>query len=145
MPPDLSAFLPYLLFQAAELTSRDFQKLYRARYGMLRTEWRVMFHLGQTGDQTAKQICENAILHKTKVSRAVKALEQKRFLSRTRIDTDRRSEMLSLTARGRAVLADLSVIAADYDSTFRTKLGARRHAELIETLQSLVELQRTRA
>ena len=43
-------FLPYLLAMAAEKTSQEFQRYYKDRYGMLRTEWRVLFHLGCYGD-----------------------------------------------------------------------------------------------
>ena len=71
---DLKDFLPYLLNQAAEEASLGFQVLYKERYGMLRTEWRVLFHLGRYGDMTAKEICDRARTHKTKVSRAVAAL-----------------------------------------------------------------------
>ena len=43
---NLHDFLPYLLNQAAEESSLAFQQIYKGRYGMLRTEWRVLFHLG---------------------------------------------------------------------------------------------------
>lgn len=123
MQSELSNFLPYLLNQAAELVSRDFQPHYKDRYGMLRTEWRVLFHLGRRGAMTARQICEQASIHKTKVSRAVVALEQKRFLSRAAVETDRRSEMLSLTRTGRAAFDDLAGAAARYDRSIEAALG----------------------
>lgn len=113
---DLSRFLPYALNQAAEATSIGFQKYYRGRYGMLRTEWRVLFHLGRYGEMTAKGICTRAGLHKTKVSRAVRALEQKRFLMRTAQAQDRRHETLSLTRQGQVVYADLYKAAKSYDA-----------------------------
>ena len=72
---DLAEFLPYLLNMAAEQAGRGFQKYYKARYGMVRTEWRVVYHLGLGGDMTARDICNRARTHKTKVSRAVAALE----------------------------------------------------------------------
>lgn len=141
---ELSDFLPYLLFQAAELTSQNFQQHYRGRYGMLRTEWRVMFHLGSTGDKTAKQVCQAASLHKTKVSRAVKALEAKRFLSRKTDEADGRREILSLTKQGKSAFADLSRVAANYDQTFVQELGAQNHAALVQTLQQLIATGKTR-
>ncbi|MEX3017753.1 MarR family winged helix-turn-helix transcriptional regulator [Gymnodinialimonas hymeniacidonis] len=112
----LPHFLPYLLNQAAEAASHEFQAYYRARYGMLRTEWRVLFHLGCYGELSAKRICELASLHKTKVSRAVAALESKRFLARTETEADRRIERLSLTASGRQTFKDLSAAAARFES-----------------------------
>jgi len=112
----LPEFLPYLLNQAAEAASREFQTHYRQRYGMLRTEWRVLFHLGLYGTLTARRICDLAGLHKTKVSRAVRALEDKRYLSKRPDDIDRRVEHLSLTAAGQAVFEDLSAAAARYEA-----------------------------
>lgn len=113
---DLTRFLPYALNQAAEATSLGFQTYYRQRYGMLRTEWRVLFHLGRYGAMTAKEICERATMHKTKVSRAVGALEQKRFLERQIQTRDRRHETLSLTRQGEGVYADLFQAAKAYDA-----------------------------
>jgi len=136
---ELSNFLPYLLNQAAEQTSRNFQRHYRDRYGMLRTEWRVLFHLGRRGTMTAKQICEQAGIHKTKVSRAVQALEDKRYLVRRTVERDRRSETLDLTKAGSAVFADLSEIAASYDRNFETLLGPRDLAALKAMLAALID------
>jgi DNA-binding MarR family transcriptional regulator len=134
----LSDFLPYLLFQAAELTSREFQQYYQDRYGMLRTEWRVLFNLGQAGDQTAKQIGDRASLHKTKVSRAVKALEQKRFLSRETMENDRRQETLSLTKKGLSAFAELSVMATEYDQTFEKSPAPPPPPATVSTLNELI-------
>lgn len=97
---DVQNFLPYLLNRAAEEASIGFQEVYKSEYGMLRTEWRVLFHLGQYGDMTANEICKRGALHKTKVSRAVSALEAKRFLNRMRQAEDKRFETLSLTSKG---------------------------------------------
>jgi DNA-binding MarR family transcriptional regulator len=105
---ELSDFTPYLLNAAAEAQSLRFSKVYKDRYGMLRTEWRVLFHLGRYGPMSAREISRRAGIHKTKVSRAVAALERKRFLERRESAGDRRVEILSLRAPGRAAFADLS-------------------------------------
>lgn len=123
-PFHLPHFLPYLLNQAAEAAGQDFQAYYRARYGMLRTEWRVLFHLGCYGPLPAKRICEMASIHKTKVSRAVAALEGKRYLSRSQVEADRRIEVLSLTAAGRNVFDDLSGAAARFEAELVNDLTA---------------------
>jgi hypothetical protein len=46
---ELSDFTPYLLNAAAEAQSLRFSRVYKDSYGMLRTEWRVLFHLGRYG------------------------------------------------------------------------------------------------
>ena len=113
---DLATFLPYLLTQAAETSSLGFQRLYKDRYGMLRTEWRVLFHLGRYGAMRASEVCRRARIHKTKVSRAVAALERRRFLTRAEDPADRRLETLSLPAAGQAAFDDLCREAQSYDA-----------------------------
>ena len=112
---DVQTFLPYLLNQAAEASSLEFQKVYKDRYGMLRNEWRVLFHLGIYGRMTASDIGARAGMHKTKISRAVQRLAERRYLLRTRDDGDRRVEHLDLTPMGRKVYSDLRAVAREYD------------------------------
>jgi len=112
---DVQTFLPYLLNQAAEASSLEFQKVYKDRYGMLRNEWRVLFHLGIYGRMTARDIGARAAMHKTKISRAVQRLAERRYLLRTRDDGDRRVEHLELTPMGRKVYSDLRAVAREYD------------------------------
>ncbi|GAB4285447.1 MAG: MarR family transcriptional regulator [Roseovarius sp.] len=126
--PDL--FLPYLLAQAAEAAGREFEAVYRARFGIRRAEWRVLFHLGQGGRMTATRIAARAALHKTKVSRAVARLAERRFVLRERCETDRRAEYLDLTAAGRAAFRDLRREAARYDARLMAAFSPRDAALL---------------
>ncbi len=137
---DLLDFMPYLLNQAAETASRAFSDTYRKKYGMLQTEWRVVFHLGRYGDMTAKDICDRARIHKTKVSRAVYALEEKRFLSRQTLSNDRRHEVLSLTDQGARVYNDLYRQAQDFDSELTAEFSADDMAKMRKMLIKIAEL-----
>ncbi|GAA6181523.1 MULTISPECIES: MarR family winged helix-turn-helix transcriptional regulator [unclassified Shimia] len=119
---DLTEFLPYLLNQAAEEASLGFQKIYKDRYGMLRSEWRVLFHLGIFGRLTATEIGSKAKVHKTKISRAVQRLTDRRFVKRARSDVDRRVEWLELTPSGQAAYEDLQAVAKAYEDKLRMQL-----------------------
>ncbi|WP_299702019.1 MarR family transcriptional regulator [uncultured Tateyamaria sp.] len=121
---DVRQFLPYLLNQAAEASSLEFQKVYKDKYGMLRNEWRVLFHLGIYGRMTASDIGARAQMHKTKISRAVQRLAERRYLTRTRADKDRRVEYLTLTPAGQQVYRDLKGIAQDYDAALTDSISA---------------------
>lgn len=134
---DLRDFTPYLLNQAAEVTSLAFQRHYRGRYGMLRNEWRVLFHLGRYGDMSARDICTRARLHKTKVSRAVSALAAKRYLTRARDEGDRRVEVLSLTAAGVRVFRDLYAAAQAFDAELIAPFTAQERDVLRRCLARL--------
>ncbi|NRB16248.1 MAG: MarR family transcriptional regulator [Rhodobacteraceae bacterium] len=120
----LQDFLPFLLNRAAEECSLEFQGEYKNRYGMLRTEWRVLFHLGIHGSLTAKDISLRAKIHKTKISRAVAKLAARRFVTRDRDENDRRAEHLALTAAGEMAYRDLRSVAKAYDAKLTSQFSA---------------------
>ena len=97
-----------------EDSSLSFQRVYKDRYGILRTEWWVLFHLGIFGQMTARDISVCARIHKTKTSRAVQKLVERRFAKRERSLKDRRQEQLELTSTGRAAYLDLRQTAYQY-------------------------------
>ena len=136
---DLRQFLPYLLNQAAEISSQSFQRIYKGRYGMLRTEWRVLFHLAIYESMTAKDICEKAMMPKTKVSRAVQRLEQRRHLLRKPDEKDRRHEWLTLTTQGRVVYEDLRAHAQQHDQILTNKLSNEEIIVLRRALDALIQ------
>jgi len=134
---ELETFLPYMLNQAAEVSSLAFQKVYKERYGMLRTEWRVLFHLGLYGQLTASEISSRARMHKTKISRAVQRLSERRFVERARDANDRRVEHLTLTSQGRAAYQDLRTVAERYERALIHDLNETETAALRRALGKL--------
>ncbi|MDF1855727.1 MarR family transcriptional regulator [Pseudooceanicola sp.] len=138
---DLSGFTPYLLNQAAEAQSVDFSSIYKNRYGMLRTEWRVLFHLGRYGPMSAKEISTLANIHKTKISRAVRALGEKQFLARETSGTDRRVEHLVLRPPGHEAFDYLVEAAAEHERALSRKLGKQNVKTLKLLLKALASRQ----
>ncbi|KAE9629005.1 MarR family transcriptional regulator [Parasedimentitalea maritima] len=133
----LQDFLPFLLNRAAEESSLEFQTQYKNRYGMLRTEWRVLFHLGIYGSLTAKEISERAKIHKTKISRAVAKLAERRFITRDRDENDRRAEHLSLTSAGETAYRDLRSVAKTYDAKLASRISKEEAVVLRQLLRKL--------
>ena len=140
---DLQDFLPYLLNQAAEATSRGFQATYRDRYGLTRTQWRVMANLGRFGAMTARDIGPISHIEKTKVSRAVAGMESEGLLIRTTSDQDRRAENLSLTPKGSAVFAEIGQRALEFDADLRKRLGPEVAARIDRILREIIALNGT--
>jgi len=137
----LEQFVPYLLNQAAEASSLAFEKIYKGRYGMLRTEWRVLFHLGLYGRMTASEISARARMHKTKISRAVHRLTERRMVTRARDADDRRLEHLTLTTKGRAAYDDLRNVAQTYEAGLLKELTAAEIKTLRIALGKLAQAQ----
>jgi DNA-binding MarR family transcriptional regulator len=103
----LEDFLPHRLNVLSSLVSQALTRVY-GRYGIGIPEWRVLVTLGESGAMTGKAIGAHTHMHKTKVSRAVAQLEQRRFLNRRTNRADLREAFLSLTPAGRAVYEELA-------------------------------------
>ena len=140
-PFDLQDFLPYLLNQAAEATSRSFEGVYKAQYGMSRTQWRVLANLGRFGAMTARDICRISHIEKTKVSRAVAGLQAEGMLSRAPSPEDGRAENLSLTPRGRETFAELGQRALAFDADLRARLGPEIAGRIDAILREIITLK----
>lgn len=133
----LETFLPYRLNQAAERVSQSFAAQYRARYQMTRPEWRTLAALGSYGLMTATEIGANSSMHKTKVSRAVRALEEKRWLKRSEHAEDRRVEHLELTHAGKRIYGEMIELARAYEQQLVGLLGTEDLAKLEAGLTAL--------
>lgn len=133
----LESFLPYRLNRLADAVSREFQKIYKDRYGLTRPEWRALATLGQSGVMTATAIGEHSSMHKTKVSRAVAELERRKWLTRTVDENDRRVELLSLTRAGEKTYRELVPLAKAFEDTLLAKLGDKERAALVKGLTAL--------
>src|SRR5215470_20185300 len=109
-PPllEIEHFLPYRLNVVAETVSRALSQLYAERYGIGVPEWRVIATLGEYERMTARDIGTHSRMHKTKVSRAVAALEKKELIERAPNEDDMREAFLALTAPGLRVHQDLA-------------------------------------
>ena len=108
-PLKLEMFLPYQLNVVSSLTSQALSRVYARRHKIGVPEWRVLVTLGQYGVMTGKAIGAHTHMHKTKVSRAVSALERRKLIVRRENRDDRREALLSLTPAGRAMRAPLPV------------------------------------
>lgn len=113
-PLKLEHFLPYQLNVVASLVSQALSRVYARRYRIGVPEWRVLVTLGQYGVMTGKAVGAHTHMHKTKVSRAVALLEQRKLLLRRSNRADKRESFLSLTATGRAMYEELAPHALDF-------------------------------
>ncbi|PWK76952.1 MarR family transcriptional regulator [Aminobacter sp. AP02] len=141
-PFDLESFLPYRLNRAAELISLSFAREYKQRYQITRPEWRTLAALGSVGRMTATQVGVHSNMHKTKVSRAVHALEQRRWLKRAEDDADRRIEHLELSVLGQKAYREIAALARAYQESLEQTLGqgaiGRIEAGLADVEQALL-------
>ncbi len=133
----LERFLPYRLNRLADAVSRDFSRLYKERFGLTRPEWRVLAALGQIGTMTATEVGRHSSQHKTRVSRAVAALEKRRWLARAVDEADRRVERLTLTRAGQDAYRELVPLAKAFEAELLSVLAPAEREALAAGLDAL--------
>jgi DNA-binding MarR family transcriptional regulator len=133
----LEGFLPYRLNRASAAASKQFSRIYRDEFGLTVPEWRVLATLGELGTATAKGIGRDSAMHKTKVSRAVAALQQRRWVARETDERDRRLEHLSLTPAGKAAFRRLAPKMLAYEEALLGRLSAAERRALLQGLALL--------
>jgi len=135
----LEEFLPYRLNVVSSLTSQALSSIYAERYRIGVPEWRVLVTLGQYGVMTGKAVGAHSHMHKTKVSRAVATLEQRKLVARRANKADMREAFLSLTPAGRAIYQDLAPIAQEFVGRLAEDISAADRAAFERVLTLLIE------
>jgi DNA-binding MarR family transcriptional regulator len=136
---ELEHFLPYRLNRIAAAVSQDFRSVYGPHHDLTIPEWRVLATLGQFEAMSAKDIGRHSAMHKTKVSRAVRALEERRWLRRRESEEDRREEILTLTTQGERAYRQIVPKALAFEQRILDELGPKAEAVLnaLERLEKI--------
>ena len=135
----LEDFLPHKLNVLSSLVSQALSRVYGERYGIGIPEWRVLVTLGEYGVMTGKQIGAHTHMHKTKVSRAVAQLEQRKFVTRRANRADLREAFLSLTPSGRAVYEEAAPIALDFTNRLSEVVAPSDRVAFDRAMRQLTE------
>jgi DNA-binding MarR family transcriptional regulator len=142
-PLKLEEFLPYRLNVVASFVSQALSRIYVDRYGIGVPEWRILVTLGQFEVMTGKAIGAHSHMHKTKVSRAVGALERRKLIVRRENRADRREALLSLTPAGRAIYRDLAPGALEFARRLFETIDPTDRAAFERAIDRLTERSRT--
>ncbi|MBD2750834.1 winged helix-turn-helix transcriptional regulator [Microvirga sp. BT688] len=136
---ELEHFLPYRLNRIAAAVSQDFRSVYGPHHDLTIPEWRVLATLGQFEAMSAKAIGRHSAMHKTKVSRAVRALEERRWLRRRESEEDRREEILTLTTQGERAYRQIVPKALAFERRILDELGPKAEA-VVNALERLEKI-----
>jgi DNA-binding MarR family transcriptional regulator len=143
VPLKLEEFLPYRLNVVASLVSQALSRIYVDRYGIGVPEWRILVTLGEFETMTAKDVGTHSHMHKTKVSRAVSALERRKLVVRRENRADRRETFLSLTPAGRAIYRELAPGAIEFARRLFETIDPADRAAFERAIDRLTERSRT--
>jgi DNA-binding MarR family transcriptional regulator len=105
---DLPQYFPYCLSVLEQRVSQRVAQHYQQRFNLGRVEWRVMATLAIHDAMTASEICQFTRLDKMPVSRAISRLRQARLILLKQSKTDKRTSLLSLSAKGKKMYQQIT-------------------------------------
>ncbi|MDW8478824.1 MAG: MarR family winged helix-turn-helix transcriptional regulator [Xanthomonadales bacterium] len=133
----LERFLPYRLSVLANRVSQALARLYRDRFGLSVTEWRVIAVLARHPGLSASALAERTAMDKVAVSRAVASLAAAGRVLRGVDRGDRRRSRLRLSPRGRAIYAAVAPQALAFERALLAALERSDRAALDRALARL--------
>ncbi|WP_118133555.1 MarR family winged helix-turn-helix transcriptional regulator [Oceanicella sp. SM1341] len=126
---DLDEFLPYQLAVLASRISAEYAEIYGKRFGLSLAEWRMLAHLANAEKVSTREVYRRVDLDKTQVSRAAARLELTGLIEKQQSATDRRLVEMSLTAKGRELMQELTPIARSFEAEFIARFADGDGAE----------------
>jgi DNA-binding MarR family transcriptional regulator/N-acetylglutamate synthase-like GNAT family acetyltransferase len=129
---------------------RRFSRFYTRRIGVLHeglldspftlTEGRVVYELAHHETTTAAELAKELDLDPGYLSRLLKGLEQRGYLTRRPAEADGRQTILALSERGEAAFAKINARSCAQVKSLLDPLGADDRARLVEALATVTAL-----
>jgi DNA-binding MarR family transcriptional regulator len=136
---DLDSYIPaYLSFLAGKLSSGA-SAVYRPRFGIGITDWRMMALLAAEPWVVASHICNSTGLDKAAASRSVRSLQDLGLIDIAPDRQDQRKQLIALTSKGVALHDRIVELAVAREQALLEGLS---EAERKTLLRLLVHLQR---
>ncbi|WP_119274802.1 MarR family winged helix-turn-helix transcriptional regulator [Taklimakanibacter deserti] len=133
----LTQFLPFRLNRLAAEISEELSVLYAERFQIDIPQWRVLATLSAGNGWTAKAIVASTRTHKSTISRAVEALEQRGLIEAVQSAQDKREYRLRLTAEGRRLFRELAPLVLAYEEELMERLGDKEARRLERAIAAL--------
>jgi len=133
----LQQFVPYRMVHLASNISLALSKIYKQEFDITIAQWRVLAQLAQQQELYSKDIGAITSMDKSKVSRAVKALESKHYLLRKADNKDNRAAYLSLTVEGNRLYEKIAPKALQWERELTSVLETSEQRYLMKILDKL--------
>ncbi len=132
----LDRFAPYRIVALGHAISGRLSQVY-SNENITIPEWRVLAVISQADSLAARDVVGRTPMDKMTVSRAVASLEAKDLVSRAPDQHDRRVNMLSLSAAGRALFDRIAALALQFEDELLAALSPRELAAFETALLKL--------
>lgn len=129
--------IPYRILLLGKMMDRATAQHVRDTAQLSLAEWRVLTHVEMIGKCSAAEVASVAYSDRAEVSRAVGSLEQRGFVQREANPRNRKSSLVSLTAKGKAVHAAIRGERGKFYEQWLTDLSDAERATLNTALEKV--------
>ena len=138
----LDDFLPYQLAVLANRVSEGFSKRYRDKFGITIPEWRVVAHLSQAEKVSIREIYQRVEMDKSKASRAAARLVEAGYVRKKVNSEDRRLIKLSLTQKGRDMIAEINPMGTSFQDEVLSSLTPEQRQAFLDAVKILMRISK---
>lgn len=114
-------------------------KLCEDSYAITRREFRILSLLGQKGRLQSSDIATSSELERTRASRVLVALHQKKIIQRVHAPNDHRVVLYELTETGQSIYQALMPQIAEINRTILGTLDTQEAQDLIKSLDKIIQ------
>ena len=128
--------LPIALLRARESVMSRFRPML-ARHNINEQQWRVIRILGELGELDATQLAERAMVLGPSLTRMIKTLEKSKLITKRSDPSDGRRTLVSITAKARALIKEVTPESIDIYKAIEKKFGASEIEQLLDLLEAV--------
>jgi DNA-binding MarR family transcriptional regulator len=139
---DLRDLVSFQLRQLTNIYTKGSSSEYERDFGLTMNEWRCIALLHGKRGMSMNRLAEHAQFDRGLASRTVRGLEERGLLARQADSTDGRGVVITLTAKGRALVAQVFPIAEERNTRLLSCLTRAEREMLPGILQKLTNQAR---
>jgi homoprotocatechuate degradation regulator HpaR len=140
LPKETNRSLPIALLRARETIMAQIRPLL-ACHGITEQQWRVLRVLDEASPLDASELALRACVLAPSLTRMIRSLEERRFITRGRDMADGRRTLLSISPAGSAFIALVGPESRALFARIKDCYGADRIEHLIDMLNELAALE----
>jgi homoprotocatechuate degradation regulator HpaR len=140
LPRDTRRALPIALLRAREAVMVRFRPILAAR-DVTEQQWRVIRVLGEESPLDATHLADRVCVHAPSLTRILKALEERKLVTRHRDEEDGRRISLAITPQGLAMIEEVTPETSAVYAALEARYGRERIELLLDMLDQLAKLK----
>ncbi len=128
--------LPISLLRAREAVMSHFRPML-ARHDVTEQQWRVVRVIYEAGTLDASEVAERAFILAPSLTRMIRSLEERGFISKHKDQSDGRRVLLRIAPAGEALIHEVTPDSRKIYAEIEARFGRQRMDALLELLDEL--------